>query len=305
MAAIQDLFKQLRTLEWRGLKVPITGRTVGFQHELAKHKYVFRDREQIEPLGARNLTFRYSIPMREDIVRGPHEKLFTQGLTDFLNACLDREPGDLWDPVHGKFKAVAVSYNETLNVLKRDGVDLEIDFIHAPETEELDLTGEAVIDLQSTTAEAGALDAQVARVDWQQEEPPEPTVDPLAAIDGALTQVQLAGDMFAAKMDAVAFNCDKLSNTIDELGDPEAWPLKQSAQRVKHSALHLKDTVGNPAEKLYEHTVAALSTISVVASTLGLTVTELLDHNPALAAGAPEVPKGTKIWYPGKISEAA
>jgi hypothetical protein len=292
----------MRPLKWRDSVIPIVSRSVGFQHESVKHKFVFRDREYVEALGVRNLTFRYGIPMREDLAKGPYQNLFTKQLPAFMRAFLDRSTGNLRDPVHGTFTAKPVSYNENLDVLRRDGVDLEVEFVQAPEEEELEITGAALSSLQSLTADAFALETAVARVNWLQEVPPESLVNPLDAVNGLLRQGEMVGGQIAAAFDGIAHDLDTIVETVDRLEDPEAWPIRQSAIRMKNSAVRAARELGNPADVIRRHVTTSATTLASVGKTLGMSVREVLGLNPALAAGAGRIDSGTTVLHKDKAA---
>src|SRR5262245_39843475 len=116
-----DVLRLLPPFEWRGVRYPVATRSVSFQHEQAQHRIQYKDGEFIEQTGARNYTFNYTIPMREDIARGPYKNLFSSGLIPLLIDCRNREPGQLVDPVYGEFRCVPTSYNDDIDVGKRDG----------------------------------------------------------------------------------------------------------------------------------------------------------------------------------------
>lgn len=161
-----DVYKQLPRLSWRGIVVPVASRSATFSHDNVSHKFVYRDNELVEALGARNWTFSYTIPMREDIVRGPYLNLFTRTMPEFILACRDRTPGDLEDPVLGVFRARCTSLAGTSDVTRRDGDDLQVEFIHAPEIDDIDLLSGGAQDVRGAAEDARSLDDAVAAVDW-------------------------------------------------------------------------------------------------------------------------------------------
>jgi hypothetical protein len=82
--------KLLPPLSWRGLQYPVTQRSVSFRHQGAEHTIQYRDYDFIEQLGVHGLTFSYTLPMREDIARGPYKHLFVTGLSQLLRDSLTR-----------------------------------------------------------------------------------------------------------------------------------------------------------------------------------------------------------------------
>ena len=103
-----DILKSLQRASWREIEFPVMQvRDFGFQHDQAQHRYLFLDAQLIESLGRKNPTYKYIIPFREDIAKGPWANLFTQVYPDFLDACQDSSRGVLVDPAHGALPAVS------------------------------------------------------------------------------------------------------------------------------------------------------------------------------------------------------
>ncbi len=294
---MSDVLIQLKPLSWRGILLPITGRQVGFSHGLAKHKFQFRDGIHPEPTGRGELTFRYSVPMRENIAKGPYKHLFIDTLPKLWAAMQDRKPGPLNDPVHGEFDALPVSYSETLDVAVRDGVDLEIDFIHAPSLDEAIVAGRGLSSVTALASDLAAMTAAIQTQEWLQEIHEEVQLDLLDSLTAVGDQLQLAGDQFTGKFDKVAFQMDQLTDVMDELEDPETWPFRDTAQNFKESALRLRDSASDPASKIVNITIAANQTITAVSASLGIDTEALLALNESLAETAPLVPKGTVVFY--------
>lgn len=290
-----DVLKLLPPFEWRGNKYPVTARTVTFNHEAVDHILQYRDFEVIEQTGARGLTFSYSIPMREDIAKGPYKNLFTEGLPVLFRDCLDRTPGALIDQIHGSFTCVPRTYNEDADPNKRDGVDLKIEF-----RKQTDVTEDEQIQpptLQDVTSEAGALDAEVKLANWHQEPPPEGTTDILSAINTVLFQGQRAIDKISGSMNDLAFRCEKIENTVDKLTDPKNWPLRRDARRLRDAALRIAHIGETPGQKRAPVVTTIAMPISALAASVGMSVDQLLALNPQLST-RPIVPAGTTVRVP-------
>lgn len=290
-----DVLKLLPPFEWRGRKYPVTGRSVSFSQDGVAHVLQYRDFEVMEPTGARDLIFRYTVPMRQDIARGPYSNLFTEGLPVLFRDMLTRSNGPLVDPVHGQFTCVPRSYDEDADPNKRDGVDVKIEFKRDTQVDEdQSLTPPTLQDVES---EAAALDADIKLADWHQEPPPEGTTDIFSAINGILFTGQRAIDKVSGLMNDVAFRCEKIENTVDRETDPKLWPIRRDARRLREAASRGAELT-NP-NRLVKVVVGIQKTLSAVALEFGLTVDALIKNNPALAS-SPFVPAGTKIRVPAR-----
>jgi hypothetical protein len=284
-----DALSRLPHFSWRGIAVPITGvRTASFAHENVQHKFVYRDGQLIETTGAQNWTFSYTFPMRQDIAKGPYRNLYAETLPKLIAACRDRSVGELMDPELGFFRAVPTSLTSELDVMRRDGTDLRVEFVHSPDVESVDY--EFVDDLYSgASGDAGLLDEQIELVDWEQEDSPEPTADLFASIDGIGRQLEFAQNKLAANFDNIAYKLERIEGTVDRLENPNVWPLKRSSRRLRSAVIRAKQQGADPLRKVVTVTQRHAKALSEVASENEMELGELLRLNPSLAK-TPMVP---------------
>lgn len=287
-----DALSKLQLFSWRDQVYPLLTRQVSFAHEGAKHRIQYRDNDFIEQLGPHSLVFSYTIPMRQGIASGPYKDLFTVGYPLLFAAMRDREKGVLLDPVLGEFVCTPVSWSDDLDVAKRDGTDVRIEFEHAPDVDEIeDLKA---LTLQGVTSDAGALDAELGKVDWQQEPSPEPTMDALNAISGFGAQLEAQGGKAAASLEDFAYKCEKIDQQIDRLQNPDVWPLKRAVRRNRASAVALSKRAQDPTKEIKTTVVSHVRTIAGLAAEADMTVAELLAQNPSLSR-LPFVTPGTAV----------
>jgi len=289
-----DVLQQLQRLSWRDIEVPITSRNVSFDQDQTAHKLVYRDNHLIEALGAGNLRFKYGVPMRQDIARGPYKNLFVVVLPALLRACRDRSAGPLVDPIYGAFRAKCVTFSDTLDMNRRDGTDIEVEFIHAPELGATDALPEQISGISALGNEAGALDAALAKIEWGQEPPPEPFADLLGQIDGMLRQLDRYQNKIAAALDRVAFGLEKVEASLTKLGDPKNAPITRSARRLRGSVRRVKEALNATPGKLQEYVLQTSMTLATLAQTVGVDLEDLLALNASIAK-TPFVLAGTRI----------
>lgn len=292
-----DILRQLQRASWRQIEFPVMStRDYGFQQEQAEKRFLFVPVQFVESIGRKNPTYKYIIPFREDIAKGPWKNLYTQVYPDFLDACLDSSRGVLVDPAHGALPAKCVSLREMMSVDKRDGVDVEVEFIHSPaEGDVLEDPGATIRTLEGATASAGALDRTIAKVQFNDQPPPSPTISPLDAASAVLGQVQVAGSKVAAAFADAAFRVEKASAMIDALKDPTNQPAIQQAARLRDALIGFEertDPTGlRPLNKL---TTTSDLTVSALCRKLGMKLDDLVRLNPWLAR-SPFVPSGTSV----------
>jgi hypothetical protein len=133
-------------------------------------------------------------------------------------------------------------------------------------------------------------------VNWGQGESPEPTIDPFLLADSLERMAEFQMGKFGAAMDAATAKIDKTIEALDRLQDPMAWPVRQSALRLKDAAVRLAMKAGTPGRTIGSVTLGAASTISALASQFKMTVGAFLAINPGLAA-SPAVPAGATVYF--------
>ncbi len=291
-----DVLRLLPPFEWRGKRYPVTSRAIAFSHEGATSKIQFKDGEFIQQTGARNFTFNYTIPAREDIARGPYKNLFSAGLVPLLIDCRDRSPGVLIDPMYGEFRCVPTSYGDDTDVTKRDGTDIRVEFTHSPEFNEEDpAINQNITGISGLVADAGQLDQQVQAADWNQEPSPEGMTDILSAINGIGRQGLGLADKVSASIADLTTKLEKIEDTADKAENPQNWQLRNSVRRAREAAVRLQRRAGeDPTKKVIEIVRRTAGTVSSIAAELGMPLAEFIRLNPKLVK-QPLVAPGTII----------
>lgn len=303
-----SIIEQLQDLSWRGLAVPFTGeRTFGFQQEQAQHRFVFRDQQLIESLGRQNPTFSYTIPFRENIQRPPWLNLFTRVYPEFIASCQDRTAGDLIDPVHGTIRAKCVSLQETLSVNAKDGVDVVVEFVYAPdeaETEPL-LFAQVPDTLEGLAVQAVRFGANVGELSDEAKatlaelnKPGEKAKQSIAnAARQATGFVQQSKNKVRANLYEAGSQMNTTRSELEQAQDPELEPLRRDASRTALAAKNLSETAGDPVTPWEAILVASEIGRMAFATAHGLTIDVLLDFNPKLA-NVFLIPAGTRVKVP-------
>lgn len=270
---------------------------MSFDHEPIRHPLQYRNGKLVEIATTNNRVFSYTLAMRQDVAKGPYSDLFTLGLPRLHKDVFDRSVGTLLDPIFGSFECKPLRFGDETDVNKRDGVDVRVEFEHAPELEDEDPTGPTTT-FPGLVDDGAQLNVEIeASGQFEQFQAEGGLTDPLSALAGVASQIDRAGDKTVAALDDLAFRCEKLEDSIDELEDPNNWPLKRSARRVRESAIRLKGRADNPQQRVKVVIQRVRSTLSVVASELGITLQELLKLNPELAK-RPFVPAGAQVIAP-------
>ncbi len=293
-----DVLVKLMTADFRAITFPITARQYGFQQENASHKFIFVDDQIVDSLGRENPTYSYTIPFREDVVKAPWSHLFTKTYPEFLKACRNRSPGILTDPLHGPLKAKCVSLREQLDVNKKDGIDVEVEFIYAPELDELASNlGAKIAAIQGVKDQAGFFDDGTKKIDWKQETPPRAMLDPFDSLSSIGNQVEAAAGKFTAKIDDVAFRAGKAADTIERLKNPKLANVHRAARRLQIASTRLALNAGfTPQRPVHGFTTTSDMGFIALAGLLGNSVADFAKLNPMRVHDHP-VKSGTQVRF--------
>lgn len=305
-----DVLRLLPPVMWRGINYPIISRDVGFAHESVQHKLERRNEDLVEQTGARNMTFSYTFPMREGLFKGPYKSMFIEGLRKLLADCRNKTPGILVDPVYGEYRCVPASYQDGMDLGKRDGTDIKVEFLHSPEegassAPEMPTINAVINDGRTANASAATLGdfpgtppASRAQLLPEQDDGAGDGTELLNAINGLGRQVLAFGERLNAQLDNQIFRLHKLEDTANELSGPPAWILRRDARKARDTANRLRAT---SAEVKPVRVVVNASPRSVtsLAATLGVSVADLIRANPSLSR-SPIVRAGTNVVVPQK-----
>ncbi len=265
-------------------------------HENIVHKLQYRENDFPEQVGPHSLLFKYTIPMREDIAVGKYKNLFNEGLPRLFRDMRNKEPGDLIDNIYWTYRCIPISYSETTDNNKRDGTDVQIEFLHAPLLDDNEPEmNHTVTGLVNLVGESGLLDVDLAKQDWNQEPSPEGMTDAISAVNGFGQQGLRQVDKLASSLDAVSLKANKIEETADDAQNPQNWRIRDSARQIQADVIDIKNRLSeDPATKIIRITTNVTTTLSTMARDSGMTLKELLSMNPSLAR-SPVIPAGTKI----------
>jgi hypothetical protein len=252
----------------------------------------------VEQLGRRNPTFHYTIPMQNNIASGPYKDLFKKVLQ--LDAAMrDRSPGKLTDPVWGNWQVKPVSFSSSTEANNRNGVNVDVEFIWAPELEQELVISGGIADINGLKDEAGKLDAAVTRLFHKHEEPsPGPSQNPLLIASGVTDQLDRAGDKVSAALNHFSYQTEKIERSTERLlrktRDPDGYGIIRACRRQRASARRLLKIGINSSRTVYQVTAAQTKNVLTVAAETGMSIKEFALLNPTLLAD-PLVPAGTTI----------
>jgi len=307
-----DSFSQLQKFSWRGIEVPLLSRRASFSHQEVTHQIQYSSGEIIEITLKNNWRFDYTIPFREDIVKGGYGLLFSQTFALFLAAFENGEPGTLVDPVLGSKKARPLMFTDVSDVNRRDGDDVDVSFVEHKTTKDLENQVDKDPSIEAIIIDSRSIDSQIATqswggdpptqissdlVNWEQELPPEPTINPIDAVAGIFRQVERVNQKSKAVYQDTSRRLGALEDSISSSSDAAfKWPIYANARTLRLQVLRAESRERARRRPLRRSTLPMVMTPMDAAGIFGLSLTQFLELNPSLK-NSTSIEQGTIITH--------
>lgn len=291
---MNDALDDISDLYWRGFKLPVTTRELFLQHGNIRHPISFGKGEKIQPGSTKNLVFTYTVPMRENLAVAGYPDLFTQGLPRLLRDCINQEPGPLVDPIHGKFVAVPETYRETADPDKRDGVDVQLEFIQQPPLSEL--SAEKPLPTARTVAIGTSNLAAATAAKNASNDAYAGALAAAGEADEAAQQAQTAtrAPDLVQNMETISRALEDYETEIERLEDPTNYPMVRESRRLRLATYDVGRRVSSPGKTWQAKVTAHETTVGELAAAHAMPVAALIEKNPKLAK-SPRVKRGTAV----------
>jgi len=282
MPADVDVLRLLPGAEWRGIRFPVSERSCRHAHEVAKTVIQYFGQQMAEIVAGDNLVIEYTIPFRNGVSMSPYRgALFNEALPAFWTAYLNTEPGPLTDPIRGQFMAIPGSWDEQLDVQKRDGIDVRSCSLRRPSSVPRSSVGSATHSGRTGGRECARSRSPEATLDPGPE--PHAGNGPVQSDLRAMTQIANQPGRIAAQLMDVKQRCQKIEDAAVRLKDPKvaAAPVKAArdlnlkATKLATSVLSVKKTIADVQ--------TVRQSVAACASQYGMSLKDLLAINPALA----------------------
>jgi prophage DNA circulation protein len=287
-----DEFDKLKPMSFSGIKFPYKTYEVTGAYRKHIHEYPHVAGGAPEKLG-RSL---YEVTVSTDFRAGLHSKKYPQLITDLgvLRALWeDGVTADLHIPHIGTVKMFADSWKERAKNTDRSNIEGDIKFVEDQESAFLVLES---IQIKTSDFNDAAYTLQGT---------PKSDLSLWSKINNAITsviavkdQAELYGSLFVAKIDSLSSLLEMADKTLDELNDPDNYPLLDALHRLWDATLSLKNDILTQDDYLREYTVPLPMTVGQAAGAIWGDSSrggELLQLN--VISDPLNVPAGTKLRY--------
>lgn len=281
-----DIAKELLTPSFRKVYFIPTEWSLSFDHDQTEHKYPDRDSARVEATGRNPTRYRFKAVFRQGIEKTLREKdLYPGRWREFVRACLDRSTGELIHPELGPLKAKCKSLSTSFDPNRRDGVDVDVEFVESSDDES---------EFESLLAEKSPINAAIAAADLAKpinpaDYPKYPEglggQSPLDALK-KLKSTELAEasiQNLLSTIDTYTNAMLELSETIQELDNPDNYPLIDSLSKIIDALGLLATSLVSTKKATTVVLITQTMPLFAVASMFSMSVEDLLKLNPILA----------------------
>lgn len=291
--------------KWRGIEFHCGPWSMEGDHDIAEHKFPDRPAGLMEHTGRNPMRFSFTAYFRNGITGSGTSSLpeYPDNWRAFIAACSDGSTGELVHPELGPIKVKCKSHKTSCEPGKRDGVDVEVQFIESPPAEaELDDLLNKPSPMGAAITSARDLDDATGDIDPIPEYPDSispSALESMKALSGALAQFKLGLGNLGAAIDSYVGGFIELRDTLLANGDPATTTKAILALDIIVDALlAIASGAGGTAAKAKPITQAVVqsdSTPDAIAGFFSMPVDEFLKLNAALASKS-KVAGGTGVF---------
>jgi hypothetical protein len=320
-----DVISQLLPYSWKGVAFPSTTFKITLRHDLAQHKYPYRDGAHIEGMGRDPLQFSAHIPFYEGLILGPREAaiktpLYPVAFRDFFDVAIVGTTDYMVHPEIGRIRCKLESAEFEWNATKRGGCDVDVVWVEATDSaDELEalltqaspsqqFAEAARVATQEIDAALAKLRTRNASADKEvlalleeyksQEDTDTSFATFMRALNAVGDQSDLLQRRIAGKIDSVTYRAQSLQASLKRAGaGPKYWPIRQALVRMQDASSQIAtDIVGDRKRGIGLYPVRVETTLASIAQDIPTKVGDIMLLNPKLVS-SPIVDAGTTVRY--------
>lgn len=296
-----DVFAGLPLASWRGIDFVCGPIGISFSQQHAVHTYPDRDAGYVESTGRNNVLFKFTAIFRRGVIgEGGGRPAFPDQWRAFMAACADRTAGDLAHPLLGTVKVKCQDYSAQADPTRRDGADVEVTFIEAPDREDEFASLLANPSLIGSAYD-GARSFDSAYATLQPDPPALPEnlkpslLDSIKQLNGALAQARLGVGNLVSRINGMAYAVSDLADQINAADDPKSHQAIDALAKVFDALIKLGQAAQKRVRPIKPVTLPRPMSIAEAAAQYSTPVADFCRLNP-LAAALSELPVGQQIF---------
>jgi hypothetical protein len=304
---IIDLLEQLFELKWRDTAIPCADFRTRIIHDQVHHEWPDQDGAHIEATGRKALLHTATIPFYSNIRPGLSETwnvggqvLYPTVFRAFHIAMTTRTTGPLQHPEFGVINCKPVDATEHWSSTRRDGCIVEASWVESLDDNVTEFQDILASKSPVPAAQVAAVDLDAQLADYNGGEFADPTqpsfTSAVRAITSAFNAATLVQSQYTGQVNAVMYRLNAIQVAVQGLGDPNAWPLANSALRLQDALSTIQEQLLAGQRQVLVYKVGLDQPLTMLVGTLQTSVTDLLTLNPQLAS-KPYVSSGTRVRY--------
>lgn len=277
-----DILSSLPRLTINDLEIVVISSGSSVDFDLAMNKPVYKNNAIIDFLGSNNRKFTYTLGFYEGI-KG-YEFAFSSTFPKFKTIIESGNKCELRDPILGTFQVYPTKYSISSDVNKRNGISVDIEFVHAPEIDE------AVKEITSVEG-VKSKSAQMAQAALST--PTLPT-SVLTEILSIVNDIQNLGDtvtvailLTVGKLESARFKLEKIAKTVERLTDPQSWVLLRAINAVIDT-INFVEGIFTSGDQYGIYLVEEPITLLRLAAKLNMSASDLQKLNPSIKKIVPQ-----------------
>lgn len=296
MSGTEDVLAKMLRAKFRDVEFFTSGFSFSFEHTHVPHLYPDRDAGFIESTGRNPARYSFQAFFRNGNLIA-EEAQYPLAWRKMAAAMADRSVGELLHPELGPVKVKAVSMATTWDGTKRDGSDVQLEFVETTDKED-ELA--ALFDQSAAYAvefEAGQLD-KVSTVANMAKDKPETYPSLLGSIKqltGTIASAKASLGNVAALVESYANAIDDLAQAVDSLDDVSLAPVLEQLRRLHAGVLDLTEAARPKGRPVTLVMVRANAPMSAVAGAFSNSLEDFLTLNPALGSKT-SLPAGEAVF---------
>lgn len=297
-----DVFSTTPLAKWRDVEFVCGPIRISLEQQHAVHTYPDRDAGHVESTGRNNIIYSFTAIFRRGVIGdGGGRPAFPDGWRAFLAACADKTAGPLVHPLLGTTRVKVQRCDTSGDPMRRDGVDVEVSFIEAPDTED---EFAALLANPSLIGSAydGARKFDSAYKDLNPSPPPalpeslKPSLlDSIKQLSGLIAQTRLGVGNLVSKIDGMANAVSDLTDQINAADNPQNYRAVAALEQVFASLVRLAREVQKRSRPFRPVILPRSMSIAEASSQYATPVADFCRLNPLVAA-ADTIPAATQVF---------
>jgi len=281
-----DIARNLLTPSFRNVAFYCGPWSFSFEQGQSAHLFPDRDAGLIEGTGRDPATYKFTAYFRNGIA-GSTVPQYPVNWRAFVAACTDKSTGTLVHPELGPISVKCKSMDTSFDMMRRDGVDVDVVFIESPAAEDelTDLLKQASPTAQALSA-ARDLDNAIGNISPIPVYPDAVApslLESMKRLTGALAMFRMGVGNIGSGVDGMLGALGELRDSIAATGDPKAYKALDALTRAFDAVVFIALNAKLKGKPITAVSVRAQAPATAIATLFNTPIDDFLRMNPGAA----------------------